>query len=157
MTDARRINIIIQEGEGLTVEFKERFTPRIVEDMAAFANAKGGIIILGVRDDKTIIGEKLTNDLKARVNRTILYCLERTVPEIRQTSYLGSATQKTTQKTTQKILKLIAQNPRITRKDLAEQIGISTDGVKYHLNRMRKQNLIRRIGPDRGGRWEVVY
>lgn len=41
MTDGQRINIIIQEGEGLTVEFKERFTPRIVEDMAAFANQEG--------------------------------------------------------------------------------------------------------------------
>ena len=57
---------------------------------------------------------------------------------------------------TQKILELIIQNPGITRKDLADQIGISTDGVKYHLNRMRKQNLIRRIGPDRGGHWELI-
>ena len=60
--------MIIQEGEGLTVEFKEHFSPRIVEDMAAFANTKGGLIILGVRDDKTIVGEELTNDLKAHIN-----------------------------------------------------------------------------------------
>jgi ATP-dependent DNA helicase RecG len=88
--------------------------------------------------------------------QTILYRPARTVPEIRQTTDLGSATQKTTQKTAQKILKLIAQNPRITREDLADQIGISTDGVKYHLNRMREQKLIRRIGPDRGGHWEII-
>ena len=72
--DPQRINIIIQEGEGLAVEFKEHFTPRIVEDIAAFANAKGGIIILGVRDDKTIIGEKLTNDLKARITSLARNC-----------------------------------------------------------------------------------
>jgi ATP-dependent DNA helicase RecG len=74
MTDDQRINIIIQEGEGLTIEFKEHFTPRIVEDMTAFANTKGGIIILGVRDDKAIIGEKLTNDLKARINSLARNC-----------------------------------------------------------------------------------
>src|SRR4030042_773723 len=69
-----KVEILIQEGEGLTVEFKEHFTPRIVEDMAAFANAKGGIIILGVKDDKTIIGEKLTNDLKARITSMARNC-----------------------------------------------------------------------------------
>ncbi|OGR08291.1 MAG: hypothetical protein A2511_11460 [Deltaproteobacteria bacterium RIFOXYD12_FULL_50_9] len=30
-----QINLLIREGEGLTVEFKERFTPRIDEDMGA--------------------------------------------------------------------------------------------------------------------------
>ncbi|MBI5196565.1 MAG: ATP-binding protein, partial [Nitrospirae bacterium] len=68
MTDADKINILIKEGEGLTVEFKEHFTARIDEDMVAFANTKGGTILLGVRDDRTIAGEKLTNDLKARIN-----------------------------------------------------------------------------------------
>jgi len=65
---------------------------------------------------------------------------------------VGSATQNTTQK----ILKLIAQNPGITGKDLAYQLGISTDGVKYHLDKMCKQNLIRRVGQDKGGHGEVV-
>lgn len=68
MLDAQKIDMIIQEGEGLTVEFKEHFTPRIVEDIVAFSNTKGGVIILGARDDKTIGGEELTNDLKARIN-----------------------------------------------------------------------------------------
>ena len=68
MIDAQRIDMIIQEGEGLAVEFKEHFSPRIVEDVTAFANTKGGVIILGVRDDKTVVGEDLTNDLKARIN-----------------------------------------------------------------------------------------
>jgi len=49
------------------IDKKNSVTPRIAEDIAAFANAKGGVIILGVRDDKTIIGEKLTNELKARI------------------------------------------------------------------------------------------
>ena len=35
---------------------------------SAFANAKGGALLLGLRDDGTIAGERLTNDLKARIN-----------------------------------------------------------------------------------------
>ncbi|MFO0792940.1 MAG: ATP-binding protein, partial [Candidatus Brocadiaceae bacterium] len=74
MIDADKINMLIKEGEGLTVEFKEHFTPRIDEDFVAFANTKGGVILLGVRDDRTVSGEKLTNDLKARINSVARNC-----------------------------------------------------------------------------------
>jgi len=74
VTELAKIKLLISEGEGLTVEFKERFTARIVENMVAFANAKGGIIILGVRDDKSIIGETLTNELKARITSLARNC-----------------------------------------------------------------------------------
>jgi len=68
------INMMIREGEGLTVEFKEHFSSRIDEDMVAFANTKGGVILLGVKNDKTLTGEKLTNDLKARINSLARNC-----------------------------------------------------------------------------------
>ena len=74
MMNLDTINMLVQEGEGLTVEFKERFTPRIDEDMVAFANTKGGAIFLGVKDDRTVSGEKLTNDLKARINSIARNC-----------------------------------------------------------------------------------
>ncbi|MEK6916938.1 MAG: ATP-binding protein [Nanoarchaeota archaeon] len=66
------------------------------------------------------------------------------------------STQKTTQKTTQKILQAIQQNPTITRKELSELMNITEDGIKYHLDKMRKQGIIKRIGPDKGGHWEIV-
>lgn len=74
MMDANKVQILVQEGEGLTVEFKEHFTPRIDEDIVAFANTKGGVILLGVRDDRTVSGEKLTNDMKARINSVARNC-----------------------------------------------------------------------------------
>ena len=43
MLDTHQLDMIIREGEGLTVEFKEHFTPRINEDMVAFANTRGGL------------------------------------------------------------------------------------------------------------------
>ncbi len=64
-------------------------------------------------------------------------------------------TQKTTQKTTQRILTLISEDPGITRQQLAEALEITSDGVKYHLRRLQEQGLLRRIGPDKGGRWKV--
>lgn len=64
---SKRVKLLMREGEGLTVEFKERYTPRIDEDIIAFANTRGGTLLLGVRDDGSIAGEQLTNDLKARI------------------------------------------------------------------------------------------
>jgi ATP-dependent DNA helicase RecG len=69
---------------------------------------------------------------------------------------LDESTQKTTQKTTQKILGLITKEPGITRQQLAEALGITADGVKYHLRKLQEQRLLRRVGPDKGGHWVVV-
>ena len=62
------VSLLIEEGESLTVEFKEKYTSRIDEDIVAFANTKGGAILLGVQDDGTVVGERLTNDMKGRIN-----------------------------------------------------------------------------------------
>ena len=64
--------------------------------------------------------------------------------------------QKTTQKSTQRIIRLIRHNPQITRQELAIELGISDSGVKYHLKKMKAEDLIRRVGPDKGGHWEVA-
>ena len=69
-----RIDLLIREGEGLSVEFKEQYTPRIDEDIVAFANGKGGRILLGVRDDGRIAGQPLTGDLKAKINSLARNC-----------------------------------------------------------------------------------
>ena len=57
--------------------------------------------------------------------------------------------------TTQKILDIITANPSISRKELATQIGITADGIKYHLTNLQKNGRLKRVGPDRGGHWEV--
>lgn len=57
--------------------------------------------------------------------------------------------------TTRKIVELIEKNPSITRQKIADITGISLDGVKYHLNRLYRDKIIKRIGGAKGGRWEV--
>jgi ATP-dependent DNA helicase RecG len=63
---------------------------------------------------------------------------------------------ETIQKTTQKIMNLIRHNPQITRQELAIELAMTDSGVKYHLKKMQAKGLICRVGPDKGGHWEVV-
>lgn len=63
---------------------------------------------------------------------------------------------KTTEKTTEKIIRLMRENPKITNKELAEACGITEDGVYWNTKKLRKNNIIRRIGGDYGGHWEIV-
>jgi ATP-dependent DNA helicase RecG len=67
----------------------------------------------------------------------------------------GEKTTQKNQKTTQKILDMIAANPSISRKELAIRIGITADGIKYHLANLQKNGQLKRIGPDKGGHWEA--
>jgi len=65
--------------------------------------------------------------------------------------------EKTTQNTTQKIIEIIREDPFISRRQLASRIGsISEDGIKYHIEKMKKKGILKRIGPAKGGHWEVV-
>lgn len=49
---------LIEEGESLTCEFKRKFSTseKIAREMIAFANTKGGYLLIGVDDDKDIVG-----------------------------------------------------------------------------------------------------
>ncbi len=54
----QRLQELIAGGESQTVEFKRRFTSpeKIAKELCAFANTQGGYLLLGVDDDRTIVG-----------------------------------------------------------------------------------------------------
>ena len=60
------------------------------------------------------------------------------------------------EKTREKMLALIKENTKITTAELAELLFISVKGVEYHIANMKKENRLKRIGPDKGGPWEVT-
>ncbi len=63
---------------------------------------------------------------------------------------------ETREKTREKIVKTIRQNPSITANELSEMLGITVKGVEWQLKQLKSQGVIRRVGADRGGYWEVV-
>ncbi len=48
----------IEEGESLHIEFKRKFSSpeKIAREVIAFANTKGGFLIFGIDDDKSVVG-----------------------------------------------------------------------------------------------------
>ncbi len=68
---------------------------------------------------------------------------------------LGSA-EKESQKTSQKIIELMQKDPMITIADLALHIGVTERAIKMQIGKMKTQGRIQRIGPDKGGHWQVA-
>mgnify|MGYP004461737683 CR=1 FL=1 len=66
-------------------------------------------------------------------------------------------TTKTTAKNIDKLLSIIEANPKIKAKELCIMLGLTIDGVRYHLNKLKKQGKIRRVGSNKDGCWEIVF
>jgi len=64
-------------------------------------------------------------------------------------------TRGTTPEIPLKILQFIREDPGITRKVLAGKTGLSESGIKYHLDRLKKQGRIEHIGPTKKGYWKI--
>ena len=53
--------------------------------------------------------------------------------------------------TRDKILEIIQKNPRISRKEIADQLGLSIDGVRYHIRKLTEDKILEYIGKSRNG------
>ena len=53
------------------------------------------------------------------------------------------------------VLDLIKQESSLSRKDLSEKLGVNESAVQKLLNTLKTKNVIKRVGPDKGGHWEV--
>ena len=53
------------------------------------------------------------------------------------------------------LVDLLKQTPTISRKDISKKLGINESAVQKRLDTLRKKGVVSRVGPDRGGYWEV--
>lgn len=60
------------------------------------------------------------------------------------------------QKTRDAIITLISNDSNVTTTQMAAILGINRSAISKHLKRMQEESVIRRIGPDKGGHWEVL-
>lgn len=65
--NTKELEILIAEGEGYNLEFKENYSSNIALEICAMANATGGRILIGVTDDNKIKPINVTNILKSEI------------------------------------------------------------------------------------------
>jgi DNA-damage-inducible protein D len=66
------------------------------------------------------------------------------------------SSQKTSVKTSVKILELVKGNNSITIPELSQLIGVSERSVERNIKNLQDSKNLKRVGPDKGGHWEVI-
>ncbi len=72
------------------------------------------------------------------------------------TQETNKSTQETNKSTQEKIIDEIKKHPFTTREQLAKVIGITPDGIKKQLDKLKKAKRIKHVGPTKGGLWEII-
>ncbi len=102
------------------------------------------------------IYEEIEKETNLENRKTTQETPETTQETPETTQETPETTQETPETTKNEILTLISSNPLITRREIAEVIGLTSDGVKYHLRNLRSAGIIRHVGPTKAGRWEIL-
>ena len=87
----------------------------------------------------------------------MLSLLLKTIEEIIETE--KKVTAKVSVKVTvnqQKILDEIKENPFVTQEELAQIIGLSRKSIIQNMKKLQENGLLKRVGADKNGRWEVL-
>lgn len=63
--------------------------------------------------------------------------------------------QKKWSETALKLLDLLKQNPKISRKELCEELKINPSAVQKHIEKLKEAKMIERMGGAKGGEWRV--
>ena len=62
---------------------------------------------------------------------------------------------KSSGKTAERILDLVKRRPKTTIPELASALKVTTRAVEKQIAKLKKSGRLRRVGPAKGGRWEV--
>ena len=154
-------------GEDQNVEFKESWQDEYLKWICGFANAQGGVLYVGVRDNGEVCGvgnaKKLIEDLpNYRIPdpeytvhpNDIMLCFKTDSHKAQEDS---GHTENHTENTVDTMLKILADEPRVTIARLCEMTRKSRSTITEHIAKLKAMNRIRRVGPDKGGHWEVVH
>ena len=161
---------IFQTMDSITNAISDSCEPKIYPDVTLQSIDDKTIIVVEIFAYMKII-EKWGTGIPRILRECKEYCLKK--PELidfdgdfRVNMYRREEKSKTTQTTTQttikltkndhEILQVIQNNPALSQKEIAMELGWTVDRVKYYLNKMKKQEAIRRIGSSHKGYWELL-
>lgn len=182
----KELEFILKQGEGQLIEFKESLSgidKEIVAFDNRIQISNIGSLIPPLNKDN--LGEvvvrrnPLIADLFHRIKfvEKIGFGLKRIKEECKKKGNVGleietngyfilrfmileKAGEKVPEKVPEKRLQIIIEkmvkNNKITSPELAEELNVNQKTIKRDINKLKKQRKIRRVGPDKGGYWEVI-
>ena len=126
----------IQYGIKETTEYLERFFRNLL--MGEKNELKSRYMIIGTswNEEKSTQEKYISTPKSAKSTQEIPY--------------------STQEKTSRRVIEEIRKHPFTTREQLAEVIGITPDGIKKQLDKLKKAGKIRHVGATKKGHWEII-
>jgi len=63
--------------------------------------------------------------------------------------------EKGEEKSREKVLTMIREKSTVTIQEMMNSLGLSRSGVEKIVKKLKQEHRISRVGPDKGGHWEV--
>lgn len=67
----------------------------------------------------------------------------------------SNVTENVTENRIQAIIDLIKKNPKLTTTAMSNQLNITRMTLHRELEKLKEKGILKRIGPDKGGHWEI--
>ena len=168
-----RITTLLTIGENLNIEFKRAGNgPKAdtFESVCAFLNKAGNLRNLyhyvkiysnaePVFDEDDVFRLIVPLDDAYSADRAFTSKL----PQAKNAQESAATGQKVNDRVNEKvnerqrsIISSVSSNLYITQAELATMLGISIVHVNKNMKKLQALGIIRRVGPDKGGHWEVV-
>ncbi len=119
---------LVDMGDAFRVNFYRSGTETDIE------NRKTGIPTKGNGTENTITGIQI----------------KETGTEVNQMSFLNTLSE-----TERKIVEFIMEDPGITQKEIAQKIGMSKNGIRYAMDKLKKRGILEREGTTKRGKWII--
>ena len=128
--------------------------------IAAFLKAYHFVKEFGEGFDRTC-REQEANGANVPSFRTDEFILKITVPKVAEKVTVDDErvdinVTDVSQKTSQKIIDLIKEDPYISTSKMAEIISVDRRNIARNIKKLQEQGIVRRVGPDKGGFWEII-
>lgn len=111
---------------------------------------------MGTGIERIYAALKNENCPPVNIEYTTLFSLVFSRPSYISSRETQKPREKPREKTREIILELIRKTPDITMSRLAELTGLTPKGIEWQIAQLKKNGLLERIGPDKGGHWKVT-
>ena len=156
------------------IEWKENWSDEYFKWICGFANAPDSKLYIGGTNSEKVVSIGKTKKLLEGISNKIMTGMETAclppprfeyecggirVTFSRNTdlqSHSEKSSEKSSEKTWQKLLVLVADDPDMTIKQMADKLGLSTRAVEKQISNLQKKHLLARDGADKGGRWIIL-